>query len=407
MTEANRIIKVSEIKHLSNLSLCESSTICSNSNININKQSDTELYYIKSKILLNSINDFSVRYDKDERNIIKNKKFVISFDDIIKLVKIGIEAQIKIDTITSGFCNILKEISSDFINNLSYHIFSFDKVDIFSETESKSPKRKRKECCGNIRNCEEKHSHELKSSSTWIPKRVAIEDEKTEEIEEIKKKRSVIKKNREKNNRKEWGREEEKTNKKPIRNSKSFLAPDISKTSLEKYKENNSNNNNCNNNTIKKNKGIEKRSNSYLNSTAKSNYKSVKTISSNVYTQKKNNNKSANKRKISMKEEKKGKSIESQIKKNSEIYTACEAIKGVKSIFSNKYHHYSVKTEAIEDNHLKGQNDNKLGFIVKKQYISKAPIPSNMANKLLLKGKQFINDFNGIKEEERKKQFYI
>ena len=44
---------------------------------------------------------------------------------------------------------------------------------------------------------------------------------------------------------------------------------------------------------------------------------------------------------------------------------------------------------------------------VKKKIItSNVPKPSNLSNKLLQNGRKFINEFNGIKEEERRKQYY-
>ena len=44
--------------------------------------------------------------------------------------------------------------------------------------------------------------------------------------------------------------------------------------------------------------------------------------------------------------------------------------------------------------------------VKKKVIINNMPKPSNLANKLLQNGRKFITEFNGIKEEERKKQFY-
>jgi hypothetical protein len=44
---------------------------------------------------------------------------------------------------------------------------------------------------------------------------------------------------------------------------------------------------------------------------------------------------------------------------------------------------------------------------VKKYVItSNLPKPSNLANKLLQNGRKFITEFNGIKEEEKKKQYF-
>ena len=41
----------------------------------------------KTNILLNVLKDFSVRYDLDDRKIMNSKKFMLSFEDLISLVK--------------------------------------------------------------------------------------------------------------------------------------------------------------------------------------------------------------------------------------------------------------------------------------------------------------------------------
>ena len=83
----------------------------------------------KSNILLNVLKDFSVRYDLDDRKIMKSKKFLLSFEDLISLVKFAIEFQIKINN-SLNLKDYLNEISQDFINNLSYYVFSYEKTDI-------------------------------------------------------------------------------------------------------------------------------------------------------------------------------------------------------------------------------------------------------------------------------------
>ena len=81
----------------------------------------------KSNILLNALKEFSNRYDIDDRNIMKSKKFLISFKDLISIIKFALECQIKLNNSMNEYLN---EISQDFINNLSYYIFSFEKIDI-------------------------------------------------------------------------------------------------------------------------------------------------------------------------------------------------------------------------------------------------------------------------------------
>ena len=88
-------------------------------NINDNKYSSVN----KSNILLNVLKDFSVRYDLDDKKIMKSKKFILSFEDLISLVKFALEFQIKINN-SLNLKDYLNEISQDFINNLSYYVFS-------------------------------------------------------------------------------------------------------------------------------------------------------------------------------------------------------------------------------------------------------------------------------------------
>ena len=76
----------------------------------------------KSNILLNALKEFSNRYDIDDRKIMKSKRFLISFNDLISIIKFALEFQIKINNSINEYLN---EISQDFINNLSYYIFSF------------------------------------------------------------------------------------------------------------------------------------------------------------------------------------------------------------------------------------------------------------------------------------------
>ena len=82
----------------------------------------------KTNILLNVLKDFYVRYDLDDRKIMNSKKFMLSFEDLISLVKFALEFQIKISN-SLNLKDYLNEISQDFINNLSYYIFSFEKID--------------------------------------------------------------------------------------------------------------------------------------------------------------------------------------------------------------------------------------------------------------------------------------
>ena len=77
---------------IDNIMLNKNKNPFSNKNINNNK-------VIKSNILLNTLQEFIERYEVDERKIISKKKFIISFQELIYLIRESIIAQQKIDTL--------------------------------------------------------------------------------------------------------------------------------------------------------------------------------------------------------------------------------------------------------------------------------------------------------------------
>ena len=84
----------------------------------------------KSNILLSSLNDFSNKYNSDDRKILSNKKFLLTFNELISLIKEAIQTQVKIYETDANQIETLKNLTQDFINDLSYNIFSFDKIEI-------------------------------------------------------------------------------------------------------------------------------------------------------------------------------------------------------------------------------------------------------------------------------------
>ena len=99
---------------------------------------------LKKNILLNSIKDFSMRYNSDERKILSNKKFLISLEELISLIEKAILTQNKINYCENGNKDSLKDLCQDFINELSYNIFSFEKIDTIKTTEIKLQKQQSK-----------------------------------------------------------------------------------------------------------------------------------------------------------------------------------------------------------------------------------------------------------------------
>ena len=94
----------------------------------------------KLNYLLKFLQDFSNRYDLDSKNILSYKKFLLTFNDIISLIKEAIEYQNKIVELDNSEKEKIREISQDYINNLSYTIFSYDKIDILKNESKKKNK---------------------------------------------------------------------------------------------------------------------------------------------------------------------------------------------------------------------------------------------------------------------------
>ena len=358
-------------------------------------------------ILLNSLKNYSVKYELENQEIPKSYKYVITFDELISLIRFTLESQIKIDQSLKNDSENLTNLSKEFINNLSYYIYSYEKVEkitqeIKSKKKFKSPSDKENiSINSNIRKTKKPIKLMNKSSSSyWVNTK--------------KSKNNEIKRKEEKN---------EKQNKKSknisenngIQTSKSYyrrnLGPKLFSPEKNKIKGKNKNEN-------KKsllNRSVEKRHNTLLSDF------STNTRDSSV---KKRLNKSTERRK-NVKEDK-----NRNENKSISIYTACENMKSSSFILKCNKNKESVFTEQGEKRKIKksGNNydsnnnidfnkrkDNKkiiyynqnMMLGVRKQIInSNVPKPSSLANKLLQNGRKFITEFNGIKEEERKKLYY-
>lgn len=107
------------------------------------------------------------------------------------------------------------------------------------------------------------------------------------------------------------------------------------------------------------------------------------------------------------------------------IFTACENIKNSNSLLKNKNRILACNEkqcnkkesnyyESNKNIHNKSKKDNKhiiynnqnLVIGVKKTILNNPFKPWNLANKLLQNGRKYITEFNGIKEEEKRKLFY-
>ena len=300
----------------------------------------------KTNILLNSLKEFSNRYDIDDRQIIKSKKFLISFNDLITLIKFALEFQIKINNSINEYIN---EISQDFINNLSYYIFSFEKIDTYKQNQNRF----------------NSNNNNIKT----IHKKNIINH--------------VANKNEEKKNNKMNDSYKNKNQSGYLEIKRPMNRNNINKKKESEYK--------------RSNKSVEKRtrSNTYF----------TLDLSKNESNKNKKLNKSTEKRrKINQKE------TEKDLNKNKNtnslsIITVCENLKNSNFIINPKKQR---KSSCAETNRTKNTYENQYQNIgIKKRIISNNIIkPSSMANKLLQKGIKYINDFKNMKEEESKKRYY-
>ena len=323
----------------------------------------------KSNILLNALKEFSNRYDIDDRKIMKSKRFLISFNDLISIIKFALEFQIKINNSINEYLN---EISQDFINNLSYYIFSFEKIDITKEDEFHSNYNKYYNNPKKNDNANDKNNNNNKKN-------------KTEEEKQNINKNKNIKVN--KSNKNICG------NKSVHLNIKSPIIK----------KENNKRSDLKINKNRRSNKSAEKRIRSDTNATLDF-QKEQKNITNTL-------NRSVGKRRN--KKEKEEELNKSKNTNSLSIFTACENLKN--SSFIAKVSKQR-KTSCNEQNININKNNIRrntyfnqyqdYGIGIKKKILGNNIIrPSNMANKLLLKGINYINEFKNLKEEESKKKY--
>ena len=368
-------------------------------------------YSCNSKLLLNTLKDFSVKFDLDDLNKTKSLKFVLSFDELISIIKYTLEAQIKLYNIIKDEPDNTKSIIQEFINSLNYYIYSYEKVEqINSNGKSKIDIKcssDKENININLNNGKNKNLIKImnKSQSYWIDDRRNInnKNKKKEKYKEEKIAQENIKlKNNNSNNFIQTSKSYYRRNK----GSKLF-SPEKNKAK-DKYSNNEERRKN------RKNTREEKSHQPLITDFSKNNKDNI---------QKKKFNKSTEKRKSVKIIKKKNEN------KSLSIYTACENLKSSSFIFNKNRHKEFSSTEQFDKNDFKKKNNNydsnnninkkkesnnkimyynqNMMFGVKKQIItSNVPKPSSLANKFLQNGRKFITEFNGIKEEERKKQYY-
>lgn len=356
-------------------------------------------------LLINILKNFSVKYELDEK-IPKSYKFILSFDELISLIRFTLESQIKLNKNLKEESEIINSISQEFINNLNNYIYSYEKVEKISQnTKSKknvqSPSNKENCCINSNKGRNTKLIRIIsKPSCSWIDRK------KPKNNQNIK--------------------DEYQTH---AKNKYSHNPNNSMQTSRSYYRRNNgtklfSPENNKNKEKIKKNEKIQKK---LLNRTTDKRHNSIfSDLSSNANegSTKRKINKSTGKRKsLKMEQNKKG-------NESLSIYTACENLKSSSFILKTKNREitsiekcdkkendkknnyelnnniYNETKKEKENKKIIYYNQNMMLGVKKKVIINNMPKPSNLANKLLQNGRKFITEFNGIKEEERKKQYY-
>ena len=413
-----------------------------NNNIKNNKNSTNP-----TNILLNSLQDFFNRYEKDDRKILSNKKFIVSFKEIISLIRESMVAQQQIDNIIYSIkdysnknnYNInIQKINQKYINDLSYNIFSFDKIDIGYGFNLK----KKKKINSNISPNNIKFQNNSKLKKSYNPQVSISPNNIKKEInsifENIYKEvfmnginplENTFKKNENENKITNKKKEISKSkNIKYERNKselfhKNYNSPlrynKIPKSKIENKKLNNTVINNINNNISYNNNNIN------INNNINSLYKSYGAFSANK------NTKCSTNRKI-----RKSKTFKTIKKKNSnknelkcsDIFLACENINMIKNsgnkkcisrsnnYFSNdlkendSFLKKSLRSVGISDIYNSGNYSDIIGYEelklnsgIKKIIVSNTHKPSTLANKLLISGHKYIDDFKEINEGVKKK----
>jgi len=363
-----------------------------------------------SNILLNSIQDFLNKYELGERKKLLNKQFLISFQELITLLYEAILSQQKIDRfinmdITSDLIiNEIKNINQKFIDNLTFLIFSLQENHINLELNSKNSKNQK---CINI------------SSNTSI---IYPNDQSTNQKNKLQVNNNPKKNSDKKSIYENLYKEVFANAKKP---SSYLQNTDVSKIS--------------NNNTTQRNKTpLINKSNlsSFVIKVSKDSditKKKIRGKSAKTSTRKhkikihKFNSFSSIKKNFPKQEKKSKKKIKSKKIQKFDIYSACENMNIIRNSKNPKY--LSRSTYYNNDNkenesylnksqkslgtqhryrNRKNKNEIEYGEMifpggVKKIIVSTVHKPSNFANKLLISGHKYINDFKEMNEVSKKK----
>ena len=373
-----------------------------------NEKNKNESRYLgskKSNTLINALKEFSVRFNLEDKKGAKPQKFIVSFEDIITLVKFGIESQVKINN-SLNVKDYLNQISQDFTNNLNYYVFSYEKYDPSKSNNYINNIHNNTYNTNTFTNFNYSNSNTKRSKNplnqTHTPtyagtkKRKIEECKKNEERFDNLRNNKIRSKNQFMQNTKSYCRVN-------YNNNRQIISPTNKNKIKEKKKDD------LNRSLI--NRSAQKRNTTFISDFIHSN------LDDNSRNRKLN--KSVGKRKTV-----KNDNLGANNKRNSlSIYTACENIRGSSLLLRNSK---SRKLSCIDHNRTannfylntsvderrKGKADKKVVYYdqnfnlgVKKKIVSNNIIrPSNMANKLLQRGIKYLNEFMDLKEEENKRK---
>ena len=375
----------------------------------------------KSNMLLNSLKDFTDRYNSDDRQILSNKKFLLTFNELMSIIKEAIETQVKIYETDTNHIEKLKNLSQEFINSLSYNIFSFEKIDIEPKKMHNFHNQIKNTAISN--KIHHKYNNSAMSPRFYKNQNTTID---------------YTNSNLNSTSRKDQSKPFFKINRSNITNmtkSKNELLKKQKKIIKSDEKSNNmrlnkstksiKSFNNCNKSADNK-KIMNEKLESYVNKKPKN--KLNKDNNSNNYSKMNFSSISGMLTRIGTSRQRmnfinKNSKTKNKNKEGEPLYKSTEDIKngGVqkpnKSSSVVKFKEDEIVTDSNEErfiftnsnsrkNEKCFENDLYSPKIVNKKIVDKVRRPSTLSNKILETGIRYIDEFNGLKQEEEKRNHY-
>ena len=364
-------------------------------------------------ILLNSLQEFFSRYISNERKIFSRKKIILSFQELSALLSEAILIQQKIDKLiyTNNITELnIQKITQDYINDLSYNIFSFERISI----DETSDIRQKKIFKPNINkfNCITKKKKSLNNSQLIISPRKFKNN--VNQIFEKVYQEVFVNGNNSLNASKIKNIEANKYDLMRSKNiypklrnrsaifSKSNFMKSKNMKSMQNMQKNKTLNNSIINNNINYNNN-----NININNNFNSHDKKILNLLINNNTLKKSNtykNIKVTKNKNSL--------------GNSDIFSACNTINksGNKRPLSKSHNYYQsylvdnngsiIKRSFNELKDILGYDDIKFYNGIRRITVTNAHKPSNYANKLLISGQKTVDDYQEMNESAKKKKYF-